>query len=150
MKQEHLSENELQQFVLDQQQADHELAAHVDTCTKCAAAIANYRAIFSALNALEIPVFNFDPGKLVLAQLPVSTTTKKSSFPWSLLLLSTIVVTILAITLFALNNFFINLFGNIPSLIFYLIITTALIIVILQCRELLVSYREKMRVLNFY
>lgn len=149
MKQEHLSENELQQFVLEQPEADHELAAHVHACVNCAAAVTNYRAMFTALSNMEKPVFNFDLEKQVLAQLPVSTTAK-SGFPWSLLVISTIAVAILVIPIFVMRSFFINLFRSIPELVLYLIVTTVLTIVIFQCRELLASYRKKMRVLNYY
>jgi anti-sigma factor RsiW len=149
MKQEHLSENELQQVALEQQETDYEGAAHVQECATCATAIANYRTMFAALSTMEKPVFNFDIKKQVLAQLPVSTTGK-SRFPWSLLLLSAIVAAILAITLFVMSSFFKNLFKGIPEMILYIMVVTTVTIIIFQCREMLLSYREKMRRLNFY
>lgn len=149
MKQEHLSENELQQFALEQPEADHELATHVYACATCAAAVANYRAMFAALSTMEKPAFNFDLEKQVLAALPISTTPK-AGFPWSLLVISTIAVALLAIPFFVMNSFFINLFRTIPAFILYLMVAIAFSIVILQCREILASYREKMRLLNLY
>jgi anti-sigma factor RsiW len=149
MNQEHLPENDLQQFALAQPETFPELAAHVHTCVTCAAAVANYRAMFAALSTMEKPVFNFDLEKQVLAQLPVSTTAKRG-FPWPLLLLGVIVVAILGITLFVMKSSFKNLFRNVPGPVLYLLVTTALTIVIFQCRELVASYREKMRLLNFY
>jgi anti-sigma factor RsiW len=149
MKQEHLSENELQQFALEQQEANSELAAHVHECAKCSTAIANYQAMFAALSSMEKPVFDFDPEKQVLAQLPVSTTAK-SGFPWSLLLLSTIAVTIIAITLFVMRSSFKNLFKGIPEMMLYIMVVTTLTIIIFQCREMLASYQKKMNLLRSY
>ena len=76
MKQQHLSENELQQFALEQQPPDPKLAAHVHHCANCAAAIANYRAMFSALSTMENPAFNFALEKQVLARLYYSSAGK--------------------------------------------------------------------------
>jgi hypothetical protein len=149
MKQEHLSENELQQFALVQQETDHELAAHVHACAKCAAAISNYRAMFSALSAVEKPVFDFDIEKQVLAQLAVSTTAK-SRYSWPALLMYTIAVIIVAIPFFVMSSYFKNLFTGIPDMILYMIIVTTLTIVIFQCGEMLAAYRKKMNVLKFY
>jgi anti-sigma factor RsiW len=149
MNQEHLSENELQQFALVQPETDHEMAAHVHACAKCAAAVANYRAMFAALSTMEKPVFSFDLENLIMGKLPV-TTTRKTGFPWPMLGISIISVAIAATPIFIMSSFFINLFRSIPSLILYLIVTTALTIVIFQCRELLASYRKKMRLLNSY
>jgi hypothetical protein len=149
MKQEHLSENELQQFALERQETDHEMAAHVHACAKCTTAIANYRVMFSALSTVEKPVFEFDIEKQVMAQLPVSTTAK-SRFSWSSLLLCTIAVIIVAIPLFVMRSSFKELFSGIPDMILYLIVVTTLTIVIFQCSEMLTFYRKKMNVLKFY
>jgi anti-sigma factor RsiW len=148
MKQEHLSEIELQQLALEPFQTNHELAAHVHECAKCATDVSNYRAMFSALSTAEKPVFDFDIEKQVMAQLPVPTT-RKTSFPWAVAAIIVISLAV-SITVFNIDGFFASLFGSIPSPVIYLIVTTALTIVIFQCRELVASYRQKMRQLNFY
>lgn len=148
MKQEHLLENELQQFALGLEVNNQELAAHVHECAKCTMAVANYRSMFSALTTMEKPVLNVDLEQ-IMAALPVITAEKKQ-FPWLVLWVSLIPVAVTVIPVFKMKSFFSNLFGNISGPVFYLIITTALTILIFQLRELYTSYREKMRLLNFY
>lgn len=149
MKQEHLTENELQQFVLEPQEANPEQAAHVAECAKCAAAIANYRLMFPALSTMEKPVFNFDAEKLVMATLPVSTT-RKTGYPWFSIGISAASAAMVAIPLFIMRNYYTNMFTSIPATVIYLVAATTLTIIIFQCRELLTSYRQKMRLLNYY
>lgn len=149
MNQPHLSENELQQFALEQQHADHKLAAHVQECSGCSTAIANYRAMFLAISAMEKPVFNFALEKQVLSQLPV-LGTPKASFPWYSILIGGIAVAILAIPLLIMRNFFAGLFMGIPVIVLDIIVVTVLSIVVFQCREMLAAHRTKMRLLNYY
>lgn len=147
MKQEHLSENELQQFASGHQGTDLELAAHVHECAKCAMAIANYRTMFSALNTMEKPVVDFTIEQ-IMAALPDPIKEKKA-FPWLVFAISTISSAIVVITVFKISGVY-NLFRNMQGPVLYLIISTTLTIVVLQLRELFSSYREKMRQLNFY
>lgn len=148
MTQEHLTENELQQFALEQQKAGPGLTAHIAVCATCSAAIANYRTMFSALSTMEKPVFNFDIEKQLMAELAVSTTRKKR-FPWAAIWISALSVATVAIAVFKLRSYFTNIF-SIPAPVLYLVAATALTIVIFQCRELITNYRQKMRLLNYY
>jgi hypothetical protein len=149
MKQEHLTENELQQFVLEPQEANLEQATHVAECAKCTAGVANYRVMFTALGTMEKPAFNFDLEKQIMVQLSVSTT-RKTGFPWFAIAISAASAAMVAIPLFIMRNYFTNMFTRIPATVIYLVAATTLTIIIFQCRELLISYREKMRLLNYY
>ena len=148
MTQEHLSENELQQFAMEQQEADLEQAAHIAACATCSAAIANYRTMFAALTTLEKPVFNFDVEKQIMAELSVSTT-RKTGYPWTTIGIGAFSVATVAIAIFKMKSYFTNMF-SIPAPVLYLVTATALTIVIFQCRELITNYRQKMRLLNYY
>ena len=148
MKQDHLTENELQQLALEQQ-ADPEQAAHIADCAKCATAVANYRVMFPALSTMEKHAFNFDLEKQVMAALAVSTT-RKTGFPWFAIGISVSSVAIVAIVAFMMRKYFTNMFTSISAPVIYLVAATTLTIIIFQCRELLISYRQKMRLLNYY
>ena len=149
MKQEHLTENELQQFVLEPQEAGPEHAAHVADCAKCAAVIANYRVMFAALSSMEKPAFSFDPDKQIMAKLSVSST-RKTGFPWFAIGISAASTAMVAIPLFIMRNYFTNMFTSIPAPVIYLVAATTLTIIIFQCRELFSSYRQKMQLLKYY
>ena len=149
MKQEHLTENELQQFVLEPQEANSEQAAHVAECAKCSAAIANYKVLFKALSTMEKPAFNFDLKKQIMAELSVSTT-RKTGFPWFAIGISAISAAMVAIPLYIMRNYFTNMFTSIPAPVIYLVAATTLTIIIFQCRELFSSYRQKIQLLKYY
>lgn len=148
MKQEHLTENELQQFVLEPQEAGPEQTAHVAECAKCAAVAANYRVMFSALSNMEKPAFNFDLENQIMAQLSVSPT-RKTGFSWFAIWIIAISAGMVAIPLFIMRRYFTNIF-SIPAPVVYMVAATTLTIIIFQCRELLTSYRQKIRLLNYY
>ncbi|HEY8898145.1 MAG TPA: hypothetical protein VIM79_25135 [Niastella sp.] len=149
MKQEHLTENELQQFVLEPLEAGPQQAAHVAECTKCAAVVANYRLMFTALNTMEKPAFNFDLEKQIMAALSVSPT-RKNGFPWFAIGISAVSAAMVAIPLYIMRNYFTHMFTSIPAPVVYLVAATTLTIIIFQCRELFSSYRQKTRLLNYY
>ena len=148
MTQEHLTEYELQQFAMGQQEAGQEQAAHIAACATCSAAVANYRTMFTTLSTLEKPVFNFDIEKQLMAALSVSTA-RKTGFPWATIGISTLSVATVAIAVFKLRSYFTNMF-SIPAPVLYLVATIALTIAIFQCRELITNYRQKMQLLNHY
>jgi hypothetical protein len=148
MKQEHLTENELQQYALQQHEADHQLAAHIMSCAKCSAIIANYQVMFSALSTMEKPVLHFDIEQQIMAALSVSPKRKRS-ISWPTIGLIIILITLVAIPGLIFRHYFSNIF-SISAPVLYLVVTTALTIVIFQCRELLTSYRQKMRLLNYH
>jgi hypothetical protein len=98
---------------------------------------------------MEKPVFNFDLEKQVMAALAVSTT-RKTGFSWFAIGISAISLTIVTIAAFIMRSYFTNMFTSISAPVIYLVAAITLTIIIFQCRELLTSYRQKMRLLNYY
>lgn len=149
MNQEHLSENELQQWALGQNASDQQLAAHIQACPACAAAAANYQALFSALHAIEKPAFKLDIDTQIMAHLPVATTTR-SAFPWLQLLLGAAAVAVLTITVLVMSSYLKEVFQGMDTMIFSLLMVVALTIALFQCREIWITHRRKMNQLKFY
>lgn len=149
MKQEHLSDDELQQLALEQEVPGQQWEAHIQQCAKCATAIADYRAMFAALSAMEKPVLNLDMERQILSKLPVVTTAKRpaSHLPmW----LGIAAITMAGITVWVMGNYFKELLKGVDSMMLCLLVATAITITVLQCREMLATYRKKMELLKFY
>ncbi|OMP79641.1 hypothetical protein [[Flexibacter] sp. ATCC 35208] len=149
MKQVHLSENEVQQLAMKLQQADPLQAQHLRECAACKTAIASYQAIFNSLKVMEGPTFDFDVEQLVMPQLPLPQKAVSNS-KWSIIPTIGIAVAVFCIPIFIMSRFLSNLAKGIPEYTLYIIIVTALVIAGFLGREMVTSYREKIRLLNFY
>ncbi len=84
MKAKHLSENQIQQYVLDVSGRDPAESRHIAGCEVCRAKAANYSLIFSEIQELERPVFTFNVGSLVMAKIEPTV----QSPGWSKILVS--------------------------------------------------------------
>ena len=61
MNKDHLSEAEIQQYALGK--AGLNTIEHIDSCAFCEAKAANYRLIFSVMDELPQPAFDFRCGQ---------------------------------------------------------------------------------------
>lgn len=69
MKAKHLSENQIQRYVLDAPECDPADSRHITGCELCRAKAANYRLLFSAIQELEEPIFAFNVESLVMTKI---------------------------------------------------------------------------------
>ncbi|BAV07585.1 hypothetical protein SAMN05421788_10964 [Filimonas lacunae] len=156
MKQEHLTDKELQEWALGQAAMHGQQAAHVQACARCTAAVANYQALFSAIHAMEKPALEVDMAALVMAHLPVATSQQsveaaaKRAFPRLQLLLAVAAITVVIVTLLVMSSYFKGLLQGVDHMLFSLLVVTVLTITLFQCRELWVLHRKKMNQLKFY
>jgi hypothetical protein len=65
----HLSEESLQQYVLDRAACTQEEIGHFDACPDCQAAVAAYGVLGDVLKAQPAPAFDFDLTAAVIARL---------------------------------------------------------------------------------
>lgn len=149
MKQVHLSEDEIQQLAMKMQKADPLQAQHLQGCAACKAAVASYQAIFTSLKVMESPVFDFDVEQLVMPRLPQPQMAVPDN-QWSLLSITGMAVFAFCIPIFIMSRFLSDLANGIPVFTLYTIVVTALVIAGFLGREMVTTYREKIRLLNFY
>lgn len=67
---EHLSEADIQQYVLERAGCEAAVVHHVELCEDCKARAAVYEVLFAGIGQEPGPVFDFDLAAVVLAQLP--------------------------------------------------------------------------------
>ncbi len=68
---EHVSEQEIQSWVLKETALNEAAVLHIQTCVSCQAKMNMYEALFSSVEEMPKPSFDFDVVELVMPQLPV-------------------------------------------------------------------------------
>src|SRR6478609_6223334 len=69
MKNGHLTDEMIQEFIWDAESLDLSARAHMLTCDHCKTRVENYQLLFTEIEQLPKPAFNFDLSSLVLNQI---------------------------------------------------------------------------------
>jgi hypothetical protein len=157
MTQQHLSDADIQQWVLDKQQCAPEIITHMNICEHCQVKAETYQLLFSEIKQQPKPVFNFDVSELVLPQLShQSLESSGSRFLYYLIACFAVAAIGVSAYLYRiqLNRLFkkyvLDISSGVSKGALYLLITTALTILIFQSIELYKKYQRKINDLNFY
>lgn len=136
----HLTETELQQFVVEPELIGKQLMAHVQVCTVCQTKSANYALLINGIQEAAKPAFNFDVSALVLNRLP----TPKKSFKWATIIISFFSVTLIAIVGVLFGSAMVTLISGVPGIILTVMTGIALVFVIFQAIEIVREYKRRM------
>ncbi|SRR5258706_2899826 len=143
----HLTDDEVQQYVLDGVSAGKETAAHVHNCQECSARVETYRLLITGVKQQAAPIFDFNLHELVLSRLPsrVPKPATDPSLAW-VFILASVVFTGVAIYFF--RNYLADLFAGITSLLFYLAVISTFIVSIALCIDMYKTWQKKMKSLD--
>lgn len=122
----HLTDDELQQFVVDQQRCEIEIAGHIQTCQECKLKAEIYQSLVKGIKQQPQPTFHFDLAELVVQQLP--SPKEKTSDRLLLWLLIFIGIAFIGTGVYFFEGSFAYLFQGIAAIFIYLIIITAVIV----------------------
>ena len=142
MKNKHLSEIEIQQYVLSKEDCDTNIIEHINHCQKCKAEVEIYELLFAAIKKEPNPVFEFDIANLVMQQLP-----EKQNFSfvkYLIAILSGISIIFSLILIYLTNKYFPTLFNGISSIQFSLIAVTILLISFFIYIDMNKNYKDQM------
>jgi hypothetical protein len=145
----HLTDDEIQQYALDISDCETKIVEHAQLCEECKARVATYHILFAGISQQQEPAFDFNLSELVLAQL----SPPKSKFsPECLLiyLLAFVIIFLAGILTYLFRGHLLSLFAGITPLLIYLIVTTAIIVLIALGADLYKTYQEKMSTLDFH
>ncbi|MDH6253422.1 hypothetical protein M2347_003149 [Chryseobacterium sp. H1D6B] len=145
MKNKHLNELEIQQYVLHKDDCDFNIIEHVNHCQKCKSEVEIYESLFAVLKNEPNSIFEFDIANLVMQQLP-----EKQNFlfdKYLIALLSGVSITALSILIYFTNKYFPTVFTGISAIQFSLILVTIILISIYIYIDMNKNYQNKM---NFY
>src|SRR6478609_7775793 len=149
MKVTHLSESEIQDFVLDQSDSIGNVQAHLEMCGACQAKANQYRLLFTGINAQPQSKFDFDLSELVIASLSAPKVSAKwtNVFVYSLVTLGLISI-VVALILFSANATIV--FDSLKKMTLYLLLVSTLVIAGFLGVETYKGYAKKMHALKFY
>src|SRR5688500_13438874 len=144
----HPTEAELQQFALGKTENELNIAAHIHLCDECKNTVANYQLLFSAIVAEEKPAFDFNLPALVLQKIQAPKTGH--SMGNLIFYIGFAVIGLLGIACYWYWEFISDLLIGFGSLFMYLLVATAIIILVFQALDIYKNYQHKIRRLDFY
>ena len=149
MKALHLTDEEIQEYALDNSAVDKATREHASTCRECKARVSDYQLLFAGIKQQPQPVFDFDLAELVIAQLPSPkpVAAPGNSFIY-IFVLAAIAITGAAIYYF--RTYIATLFTSITPLLIYLAATTIITLAVILSMDMYRNYNRKMRALDFY
>ena len=149
MKYLHLTEEQIQQYVLEKANCTDEIKEHIQACIHCKERAKEYNLLFLAIQQQEKPVFDFDVTDLVLQQLP-KPQSQPFSEKWLSLLTIFISTLFFCVIVYLFGKNLVVLFGGISTVFIGLIITTVISIFVFLYIDMNKSYHAKMKALNFW
>jgi hypothetical protein len=147
MTSKHLCEAEMQQYAIDKSYCGNEIEEHMQLCAACRADAEAYLQLFTSIREQPKTVFGFDLSTLVLQQM----VRTESKFSFGTLFINTLVFVALstsAVAAYLFRKYLINMFTGILPMTMYLILITALGILIFQSFEMYRKYQKQMSILN--
>ena len=145
---EHPSDAELQQFALGETKNETGIGAHIQLCDKCKAVVANYRLMFSAIGSEEKPVFDFNLSALVLKKIqPANTAYSEDRL---IFYIGFVLMGLLGIGCYWYKEFLSRVWIGFGSMFMYLLLATAIIVLVFQAVDIYKRYQYKIKSLDFY
>ena len=144
----HLTDEELQQYVVDRQHCEMEIAEHIHICIDCKMKAEIYQSLVTGIKQQPQPTFNFDLSALVAQQLPSSEQkTNDRLLLWVLLLIG---IGFIGAIFYYFEGSFVYLFRGIAAIFMYLIIITALTVFTGLFIDMYKKYNKEMKLLDSY
>lgn len=145
MSNPHLTDAMIQQYVLDKSLTDLSANEHMITCEQCRLKASDYSMLFSEIQNLPTPSFNFNLAGLVMAQLP----KQKKQWSWSLVLVTFSAIIIIAVPFYFFQQYFQDILAGMSILILSLIGIMILMILVFQILEEYRKYDKRISSLDF-
>src|SRR5258705_1734489 len=145
----HLTDDEVQVYVVDKQNVEMRIIEHMHICAACRAKVEVYRLLISGIEQQPQPVFDFDLSASVLKQLPMSQPTVASDklFTWILIFIS---VGFLAGAAYYFRSYSASMFEGVATILIYLIAISAITVIAALFFDMYRTYQKEMKVLDLY
>jgi hypothetical protein len=148
MKALHLTDEEIQEYILDRSTSDIAIVEHAGSCEDCRARITTYQLLFDGLKQQSRDVFDFNLAELVVAQLP-SPASKPVSDNFFVYLFVAATLILGGVALYYFRNDMVSFFRGTVPLLIYLTITTVITLLIILSLDMYKTYHRKMKSLDF-
>ena len=144
----HLTDDEVQQFVIDKSDCDKTILEHVHLCEACKNKVEVYRLLVAGIKQQTPPVFDFDLSATVLQQLPsVKPKTGDRTILWALIFIGVALVGLIA---YYFQHSFAYLFEGMSAIFVYLIVITVLTVLTGLFIDMYKKYNKEMKLLDSF
>jgi len=149
MKNEHLTDSDLQKILFGDSDAVQEAISHLECCEECSIRAGGYKNIFEAVGKQEKSKFEFELSELVMDRLPVMK--REHTFTKSVIkLLLFIAIPLAALTVFLFRTGLSDLFTGITPIFFYLAGIVVAGLILFNSIDVYIHFRKHMKVLDIY
>ena len=145
MTEGHLSEKEIQEYILNGAQSEVHVQRHMQSCPLCNSKAATYGSLFSVMSGAPAHAFDFDVAALVMPQ--VAPPVKR--IWWKMPAFMAVTVLPFTIVAWFSGKYLLNEFAGQPIVVVFLVVVTAVLVLMLHLADMFKKYREQMRSYNF-
>lgn len=145
----HLTDDEVQEYVVDRQHCEIKIVEHVHLCGECKMKAEIYQSLVTGIKQQRKPAFDFDLSAVVLKQLPASGpgTANDQLLTWSFIVLCG---GLIAATVYFFRGYLDSMFKGIAGISIYLMSISAITVIALLFVEMYNKYKKEMRALDLY
>jgi hypothetical protein len=149
MNTQHLTEEEIQQYALDNSGSYYIAAEHIHSCGQCKEKAETYRLLFRGIQLQNQPAFDFDLTELVMAQLPApaSKDTKENFLIYFFIIAA---IAVAGLVSYFFRAYVALLFRSIAPVLAYLFITAFITLSIGLILDMYKNYKKKIHLLDVY
>lgn len=142
----HLTDDEVQQYVVDKASCEKLIAEHIYLCEECRTKVEVYQLMIKAIKQQPQPTFDFDLSKMVLQQLPSprNTIANDKALAWIFPFMG---IAFLGGVIYLFQSYF-DLFEGIKTIFIYLIAITAITVLVYLLIDMYNKYQKEMKVLD--
>lgn len=145
----HLTDDEVQQYVVDRQYCEMKIVEHIHVCGECKLKAEIYHSLITDIRQRPQPAFDFDLSSIVLSQLPVQDLKPASDklITWAFIF---ICAGLIGTTLYFFRGYLSSMFKGMAGLSIYLVGISAITIIAWLFAEMYRKYQKEMRVLDLH
>ena len=144
----HLTDDEVQQYVVEKQHCEVKVVEHIHFCEVCRAKVEVYQLMIKEIKQQPQPAFDFDLAKMVMQQLP-QAKKKVSNDKLLIWLFVSIGIIFIAGALYFFQSYF-ELFEGLKTIFIYLIGITAVTVLVYLFIDMYKKYKHGMKVLDLH
>jgi hypothetical protein len=144
---EHVSEQDIQSWVLKETALTEAAVLHIQTCASCHAKMNMYEALFSSVEEMPKPSFDFDVVELVMPQLPVKK--KKINLVPAILSGLLVLAGLIGLPFLLFDDKNGSGLQSVSPWLFGMVGIVAITFIMISVSEMYARYRQQLKELNF-
>jgi len=161
MTMRHLTDAEIQQYLLDKAGCEPDLIGHLEQCEACSMQAVAYASLFTAIEEQPRPGFDFDLAALVVSKLPQTaplpptvalpqTAPEASRENNAFFLIALVAVAaVIGASLLIFREYLTKMITGMAPVSLYLIITTVIVVCLFQGIDLYKKYQKQLTILKY-